>query len=242
MRPVKGGEPATLARYTTLDAVARAVVRCERCPRLRAFCLKIATEKKREFRDQTYWGKPVPGFGDPRARLLIVGLAPAAHGGNRTGRSFTGDSSGDWLYRALFENGFASQPASVGRGDGLELEDCYIAAAARCAPPDNRPTPGELANCRPYLEAELMLLERVSVVVTLGRIALDSWLRASGWWERLSPRDRPAFTHGAETLLDGGPMLIRSFHPSRQNTNTGKLTRPMWNHIFRRAREIIDGS
>ena len=242
MRPVKRDTPSQLARYATLDAVARAVVRCERCPRLRAFCERIAKEKKREFRDQTYWGKPVPGFGDPRARLLIVGLAPAAHGGNRTGRSFTGDSSGDWLYRALFENGFATQPTSVRRGDGLDLQECYIAAAARCAPPDNRPTPGELANCRPYLEAELALLRRVEVVVTLGRIAPDAWLRASGWWERLPARQRPPFTHGAETVLEGGPLLIRSFNPSRQNTNTGKLTRPMWNRIFGRAREVLDRS
>jgi len=219
--------------------VARAVVRCERCPRLRAFCLRIATEKKREFRDETYWGKPVPGFGDPRARMLIVGLAPAAHGGNRTGRSFTGDSSGDWLYRALFEHGFATQPTSARRGDGLELIDCYIAAAARCAPPDNKPTPGELANCRPYLEAELVLLSRVKVVVTLGRIALDAWLRASGWWTRLPARERPPFAHGAETALEGGPRLIRSFHPSRQNTNTGKLNARMMDDVFRRARVLL---
>ena len=241
VRPVKrGSRPAT--PFPTLEAVARAVVRCERCPRLRKFCEHIAGEKKRAFRDQTYWGRPVPGFGDPRARLLIVGLAPAAHGGNRTGRVFTGDSSGDWLYRALFDHGFASQPLSVNREDGLILRDCYVTAAARCAPPANRPAPGELDHCRPYLVAEIALLDRVRVVVTLGRIALDSWLRASGWWQRLPARERPVFAHGAETALDDGPVLLRSFHPSRQNTNTGKLTRAMWDAVFRRARALVDGA
>ena len=242
MRPVKRAAPRSLARLGTLEAVARAVVRCERCPRLRDYCATVAREKKRAFRDQSYWGKPVPGFGDPRARLLIVGLAPAAHGANRTGRMFTGDSSGDWLYRALFDHGFASQAESAGRDDGLELEGCYVTAAARCAPPANRPTPGELERCRPYLEAELALLPRVGVVLTLGRIALDAWLRASGWWERLAPRDRPRFVHGGETRLDGGPILLISFHPSRQNTNSGKLTRPMWEAVFGRARRLASGA
>src|SRR5262245_39589277 len=192
-------KPAAAGRPRTLESVARAVVRCERCPRLREYCAAVARARRRAFRDEVYWGKPVPGFGDPLARLLIVGLAPGAHGANRTGRMFTGDSSGDWLYRALFEFGYASQASSTARDDDLELEDCYITAAARCAPPDNRPTPGELAHCLPYLEAELALLPRVRVVMTLGRVALDAWLRASGWWERLAARDRPPFEHGAET-------------------------------------------
>jgi uracil-DNA glycosylase family 4 len=241
VRPVKPRAENPLARFATVESVARAVVRCERCPRLRVYCAMIAAQKKREFRDEPYWGKPVPGFGDPRARLLIVGLAPAAHGGNRTGRVFTGDSSGDWLYRALHAHGFASQPESIRRGDGLELIDCYVTAAGRCAPPDNRPTPGELANCRPYLEAEVRLLERARVVVTLGRIALDAWLRASGWWEHMPARERPPFVHGGEARL-GSLILITSFHPSRQNTNTGRLTPPMWDAVFRRARDLLDRS
>lgn len=240
MRPVKHGGPHALTAFPTLAAVAAAVVACERCPRLRAYCERVAREKKRAFLDQGYWGRPVPGFGDPAARLLVVGLAPAAHGGNRTGRVFTGDSSGNWLYRALFEHGFASQPDSVGREDGLRLLDCYVTASARCAPPNNRPTPEELAHCQPYLASEVLLLERVRVVVTLGRIALDGWLRASGWHARLAPRERPRFGHLAETALPDGPVLIRSFHPSRQNTNTGKLTRPMWNAVFDRARALLD--
>jgi uracil-DNA glycosylase family 4 len=215
-------------------------VACERCARLRAFSAKIAREKKKEFKDWDYWGKPVPGFGDPRARLLIVGLAPAAHGGNRTGRTFTGDSSGLWLYDALFRAGFANQPTSVSRDDGLRLIDCYIAAAARCAPPDNKPLPAELAACRPYLEAEIAALDRVRVVITLGSIGHQAYLRASGWWEQLAPGKRPAFGHGKTAVLPNGVTLIASYHPSRQNTNTGKLTRAMWHGIFRRARKLID--
>ena len=223
----------------SLGAVHRAVVACERCPRLRTYCRHVAHEKKREFRDWTYWGKPVPGFGDPRARLLIVGLAPAAHGANRTGRMFTGDSSGSWLYEALHRFGFANQARAVARDDGLALRDCYVTAAARCAPPGNKPAPAELANCRPYLEAELRLLTRVRVVVTLGRIAHDAWLRAAGWWGRLPPAARPTFRHGAVTRLPDGTILIASYHPSRQNTNTGRLTRRMWYAIFRRVRREL---
>jgi len=193
----------------------------------------------RRFRDQVYWGRPVPGFGDPRARLLIVGLAPAAHGGNRTGRVFTGDASGDWLFGALHASGFASQEASIGRNDGLRLEDCYITASARCAPPDNRPTPAELRRCRPYLGREIALLRRVKVVVTLGRVAHETWLKAAGHWERMAPRDRPPFGHGLETTLPDGTIVIASYHPSRQNTQTGKLTRDMWRAIFRAARSHL---
>lgn len=224
----------------SLAAVARAVTACERCPRLRVYCERVAREKKREFRDQRYWGKPVPGFGDARARLLVVGLAPAAHGGNRTGRVFTGDSSGDWLYEALHRYGFASQPESTGRRDGLRLIGAYVTASGRCAPPGNKPTARELERCRPFLEAEIRLLREVRVVVLLGRIAWERWLRASGWWEGLGPRDRPRFAHAAEAVMPDGTHVICSYHPSRQNTNTGKLTRPMWHAIFARAREIAD--
>jgi uracil-DNA glycosylase family 4 len=201
----------------------------------------VAREKKREFRAWEYWGKPVPGFGDARARLLIVGLAPAAHGANRTGRMFTGDSSGHWLYEALHRFGFASRPEATSREDGLELHDCYITAAARCAPPANKPSRTELERCRPYLAAELGLLSRVRVVVTLGRVAHESWLRTAGWWAALAPRERPRFTHGAVTSLPDRTTLISSYHPSRQNTNTGRLTRAMWHVVFERARETLGG-
>jgi len=195
----------------------------------------------RRFRDEEYWGRPIPGFGDPNARLLVVGLAPAAHGGNRTGRVFTGDSSGDWLYEALHRFGFANQPHSVSRDDGLELTDCYINAAVRCAPPANRPLPIELTRCRDaWLATELELLRAVTVVVTLGRIALDAWITAAGWRAVLPAKERPQFGHGKESRLPDGRLVIASFHPSRQNTNTGKLTRPMWHSVFRRAREAIE--
>jgi uracil-DNA glycosylase len=218
----------------SLAALERAVWTCERCPRLRAWCAEVAATRRRAFRDETYWGRPVAGFGDPRARLLIVGLAPAAHGANRTGRMFTGDSSGEWLYGALHRFGFASQPRSVGRDDGLALTDCWITAAARCAPPANRPSPVELTNCGAWLAAELRLLPRVQVVVTLGRIAHERWLRASGWWE-MEPARRPPFAHGAEATLPDGTHLVASYHPSRQNTQTGRLTRAMWERVFERA-------
>lgn len=228
-----------MSRLTPLSRVNRAVVACERCPRLRAYCRRVAREKKLEFRDWTYWGKPVPGFGDPRARLLIVGLAPAAHGANRTGRMFTGDSSGDWLFAALHRAGFASAPWSRSRDDGLTLSDCYISAAVRCAPPDNKPRGVELARCRPYLAAETRLLSRVRVVLTLGRIAHESWLKSRGWWELLPPRARPPFGHGSVTTLPDGTVLVASYHPSRQNTNTGKLTRKMWWAVFQRIRRLL---
>jgi len=231
---------ANPVRYRTLHSVERALIACERCSRLRAHCLKIAAEKKRAFLDQEYWGRPVPGYGDPEARVLVVGLAPAAHGGNRTGRVFTGDSSGSWLYEALHAFGFANQPFSTGRGDGLRLTGIYVTAAARCAPPANKPTPRELDACREYLAAEIRLLRGVRVVVGLGRIGHEAWLRASGWWEQIPARERPRFGHGAEGLLPDGTRLIASYHPSRQNTNTGKLTRAMWHAIFERARELVD--
>ena len=222
-----------------LETVQAEIIACERCPRLRSWCRVVAERRKREFSDWSYWGLPVPGFGDPRARLLVVGLAPAAHGGNRTGRVFTGDSSGDWLYEALHRFGFANQPRSVSREDGLQLSDCYVTAAARCAPPDNRPAREELERCRGWLARELALLDRVRVVIALGGIAREAWLRASGWWDRLSPRERPGFGHGAVTTLSDGTVFIASYHPSRQNTNTGRLTREMWYEPFREARRLL---
>jgi uracil-DNA glycosylase len=215
----------------SIASIQHAVVACEKCRRLRSYCTRIATEKKRAYRDDTYWGRPVPGFGDPDARLLIVGLAPAAHGGNRTGRVFTGDSSGDFLFRALHKAGFANIPTSTRRDDGLMLHDAYIAAAVRCAPPDNKPTPGEIDRCLPYLSAEVEALPRVQVVVALGRIAFDAVLRVLD-----APSPKPAFGHGVEHRV-GGLTLIASYHPSRQNTNTGRLTDAMFDGIFAAATE-----
>lgn len=223
-----------------LDRIREEIESCERCPRLRAHCLRVAAEGKKEFAGWTYWGRPVPGFGDPGARLHVVGLAPAMHGGNRTGRVFTGDSSGDWLYEALHRYGFANQPHSVSIDDGLQLVDCYVCAVGRCAPPDNKPTPEELTNCRPFLEREIAALGQVRVVVALGSIALDGWLRASGWRDRLAASARPRFGHNRETCLPDGVTVIASYHPSRRNTNTGMLTRRMWYDVFERARALVD--
>jgi uracil-DNA glycosylase len=225
---------------TDLVRVEKQVIRCTLCPRLVAYRQQVAREKKRAFRDETYWGRPLPGFGDPGAHLLVVGLAPAAHGGNRTGRVFTGDASGDWLYEALHRYGFANQPTSVARGDGLRLIGCWVSLSARCAPPGNKPTPAELSNCRPYLEAEIRLLRSVKVVVALGHVAHASWLQAAGWWQTPPDARRPAFAHAAESVLPDGIILISSYHPSRQNTNTGRLTRAMWHGVFARARELTD--
>uniref|UniRef100_A0A832I5U5 Type-5 uracil-DNA glycosylase n=1 Tax=Eiseniibacteriota bacterium TaxID=2212470 RepID=A0A832I5U5_UNCEI len=238
----RGAPPVARPAFRSLAALERAIVACETCPRLRAHCERVARDRVRRFAHETYWGRPVPGFGDPRARVLVVGLAPAAHGGNRTGRVFTGDSSGDWLYATLHRFGFASQPHSTGRDDGLRLAGCWVAAAARCAPPANRPTTNELARCRPFLAAEIALLGEVRVVVALGRIGHEAWLRASGWWERLPAGARPRFAHGAEARLPDGVTLLASYHPSRQNTNTGTLTRPMFEAVFRRARALADGA
>jgi uracil-DNA glycosylase family 4 len=232
----------TRGALATLTAVGRAVVACQRCPRLRRYCAQVARERRRAFREQAYWGRPSPGFGDPRARLLVVGLAPAAHGGNRTGRMFTGDASGDWLFEALHRTGFASQASSTGRDDGLRLAGCWVTAAVRCAPPGNRPTTAEQRACRRFLAAEIAALPRVAAVVCLGRLAHDAWLKAAGWWARLAPRDRPRFTHAAVSRLPDGTALIASYHPSRQNTSTGLLTRPRWHLVFRRARRIVDAA
>ena len=225
--------------FQSLAALSRAIVACNRCPRLRTHCRTVAADKTARYRDQAYWGKPVPGFGDARARLLVVGLAPGAHGANRTGRLFTGDSSGDWLYEALHRFGFANQAESVSRSDGLVLSDCFISAAGRCAPPGNKPTSDELTACRDYLEAETRLLRHVRVVVTLGGIAHARWLKASGWWERLGPGGRPGFGPGVASRLPSGIVVVSSYHPSRQNTHTGRLTRPMWHAVFRAARRLV---
>ena len=227
--------------FGSLAAIARAIVACERCPRLRAHCLRVAQEPPRRYRGQTYWGRPVPGCGDPRARLLVVGLAPAANGANRTGRMFTGDSSGDWLHEALHRFGFARQPHSLSRDDGQRLTDVWITAAARCAPPGNRPMGAELARCRPFLEAESVRLGRVRVVLVLGRVAHEAWRRAWGGRRDGRAGDWPRFAHGAEARLPDGRVLLCSYHPSRQNTNTRRLTRAMWHAVFRRARRILDG-
>lgn len=233
-RTTRSAPPAAPALIQhSLASLSETITHCRACPRLVGWRERVAREKKREFRDCDYWGKPVPGFGDPEARLLLVGLAPAAHGANRTGRMFTGDSSGDWLYQALHRFGFASRAASTSRDDGLSLTDCYITAAARCAPPGNKPARDELARCRPFLEAELALLGRVRLVVALGRIGFDAYLKAAG------VPDRPPFGHGRETALSNGVILLASYHPSRQNTNTGRLTRAMWHAVFRRARRLL---
>jgi uracil-DNA glycosylase family 4 len=208
----------------SLVRLAREVASCERCPRLRGWCREVAAVKVKRFQDETYWGRPVPGFGDPAARLLIVGLAPAAHGANRTGRVFTGDRSGDFLFAALHRAGFASQPTSVHREDGLRLRDCYVAAAARCAPPANKPTPEEMAACRPFLQREWRLLTDLSAVLVLGKIALDALVATLRAMERVPPRGAYAFGHGVSHDLGDGVRLFCSYHPSQQNTFTGKLT------------------
>ena len=216
------------------------IVDCRRCPRLVAYREQIAQIKVRRFRDWEYWGRPVPSFGPTDARLLLIGLAPAAHGGNRTGRVFTGDRSGDWLYRALYNSGFANQPTSTHREDGLRLLDCYITAAIHCAPPDNKPLPAEFENCRPYLLDELEGLKRVTVVIALGMIAFKSYLGARKRLAWKNPTPLPAFGHGLTAVLPDGVTLISSYHPSQQNTQTGKLTEKMFDDVFRKARKLLD--
>ena len=229
-------------RRNRLEIVQADVVACRRCPRLVAYREQVAREKVRRYRDEEYWGRPIPGFGDSNARLLIVGLAPAAHGGNRTGRIFTGDRSGDFLYGALYRAGFANQPWSRRRDDGLALHDCYITAAVRCVPPDNKPSPTELSVCRSYLVEEIPLLRNLCVVVALGRIAFDAFLKAWGDAGRTVPSPRPTFAHGALRELLGGVYLLASYHPSQQNTQTGRLTSAMFQRIFVRVRRLLAGS
>jgi uracil-DNA glycosylase len=215
------------------------IVQCRKCPRLVEWRERVAREKVRRFKSEEYWGRPLPAFGRPDAALIIIGLAPAAHGGNRTGRLFTGDRSGEWLYDALYEYGFANQPVATGLDDGLVLENCLITAVLRCAPPNNKPLPEEIACCRNYLLQELRLAVNMRIVIALGQIAfrafLKTWTESSGQM----PNQNPKFSHGGEWTLSGGATLISSYHPSQQNTQTGKLTRPMFHKIFHRAQEIL---
>ena len=228
-------ERAPTARQAEWQSLDDAITACRQCPRLVAHREQVAGEKRRQFRDWEYWGRPLPGFGDRRGRLLIVGLAPAAHGANRTGRMFTGDRSGQWLYAALHEVGLANQPMSTDRDDGLRLRDAYVTAVARCAPPANRPTPEECERCRPYLVREIELMERLRVVLALGQIGMQGFLAAWQSMGRPLPRPRPKFAHGAMVPLDVKTTLIASYHPSQQNTFTGRLTRVMLRDVFQRA-------
>lgn len=216
----------------SVDKINKEIIRCTRCPRLLDHCQAIATVKKRAYHLETYWGKPVPGFGDPKARVWVVGLAPGAHGANRTGRYFTGDSSGNWLYKALYNVGFANQPKSTSLSDGLKLSDLYISGSARCAPPDNKPTKVELSNCFPFLEQDFKALKNIEIILTLGNIAFNSVLKL------LEITPKPKFTHGAKFHVENMSLFV-SFHPSQQNTNTGKLTWEMWEKVFREIRRDL---
>jgi uracil-DNA glycosylase family 4 len=246
MEPISSANRRLLAAQQLADA-HHAIVSCERCPRLRSYCGRIAVEKKRAYREETYWGRPVPGFGDPAARLLLLGLAPAAHGANRTGRVFTGDGtggSGDFLMAALHRTGFANRTTSTHQDDGLRLADAYIAAAVRCAPPDNTPLPEEITRCLDHLESEVQALPNIRVVVALGKIAFDAWLQLLKR-RGVVMKPRPQFGHGAVVKSDRprttsvtGPTLIGCYHPSRQNTNTGKLTAAMMVEVFRTAKRL----
>ena len=226
--------PGTVFR--NLDALEQRVIDCRLCPRLVAWREQVAREKRAAYANEEYWGRPLPGFGDPQARVFVLGLAPAAHGGNRTGRIFTGDRSGDWLFASLYRTGFANQPESIRAGDGLRLSDMWISAAVRCAPPANKPLPSERDNCLPYATAELELMPQVAVVVALGAFAWDAALRLHG-----GVRPRPRFSHLAQAVLPAGRVLLGCFHPSQQNTFTGKLTEPMLDAVFERARALVSG-
>lgn len=218
----------------SLEALTKEIISCRRCPRLVEWREKTAREKRAAFKNEEYWGRPVPGFGDPEARLLVLGLAPAAHGGNRTGRVFTGDRSGDWLFGGLYRAGFANQPASTSADDGLKLKDAYVAAAVRCAPPGNKPTPDERDNCQPFLEREAALLHNLQVVLCLGSFAYASAARVWGI------RPRPKFGHGVEAAVEDGPAILCSYHPSQQNTFTGTLTEEMFDDVLARARQLVE--
>lgn len=225
-----------------LEVLNAEIITCDRCERLRAHCTHIARVRRRAYAEWEYWGRPVPSFGDPQARVMILGLAPGAHGSNRTGRPFTGDGSGDFLYPVLHEAGFASQPRAHSREDGMKLRDLWITSVARCAPPGNKPTPAELQNCAPWLDREMAALTRLRVVVCLGRIAFDGLLAHLRRTRKAEPLVRAdfAFAHGAEFALPGGLRTITSYHPSLQNTNTGRLTRPMLLAVFQRARKLAE--
>lgn len=221
-----------------LTALNERIVACTRCARLRTYCQEVAAKKRRAYLDHDYWGLPVPSFGDPKARVLIVGLAPGAHGSNRTGRPFTGDGSGDFLYPVLYETGFASMPYATSRSDGMRLRGLWITSVGRCAPPDNKPLPEELANCAPYLDEEIAALSSLRVIVCLGKIAFDGVVQHLQRRGEIARRGELKFGHGVEYTLPSGRYLMASYHPSLQNTNTGKLTAPMFLAIFRRAREL----
>ena len=221
-----------------LTVLNREVIACTRCPRLVAYREQIAREKRRAYRDWDYWGKPVPGFGDPDARVLVMGLAPGAHGSNRTGRPFTGDASGNFMYPVLYEVGFASQPTATDRNDGLTLKHLYITAAVRCAPPDNKPTPQELATCAPFLDREIAGLKKLKVVVALGKIGFDAYLNFLKRRGVLTSKKGYLFKHGASYGMPDGKVLLASYHPSNQNTQTGKLTRKMFLKIFQEAARL----
>jgi uracil-DNA glycosylase family 4 len=236
--PPKPSSPGG-GQVAALEALNARIVACERCPRLREHCSTVALEKRRAYRDHEYWGRPVPSFGDPLARILILGLAPGAHGSNRTGRPFTGDGSGDFLYPTLYEAGLASQPRAISRDDGMQLHDTRITAVARCAPPGNKPLPEELRNCAPHLDDELATLGTVRVIVALGKIAFDGFVAHLLRTGQIPRRGELHFAHGAEYRLPDGRVLIGTYHPSLQNTNTGKLTRAMFLEIFRRAQHVV---
>jgi uracil-DNA glycosylase family 4 len=222
-----------------LPVLNQEVIACTRCPRLVSYREQVAREKRRAYWEQDYWARPVPGFGDPQARVLILGLAPGAHGSNRTGRPFTGDASGKFMYPILYRVGFASQPNAEHRGDGLKMIDCYITAAVRCAPPDNKPLPSELANCLEYLDRELAILKNVKVVVALGKIAFDAYLAHLRRAGRLASKTGFTFGHARRYEMPNGVTVLASYHPSNQNTATGKLTAPMFEAVFRTAKQII---
>lgn len=225
---------------SSIERLGKTIIGCRKCPRLVRWREQVAKKPPRRYQGMTYWARPLPGFGDPKARLLIVGLAPAAHGGNRTGRIFTGDRSGDWLYETLYSFGFSNQLTSIYRDDGLKLKCCYITAAVRCAPPANKPAKNEFEKCRPYLVQELKLLRHVRVVVALGRIAFDSFLKAYQENGGGVPKPRPKFQHGGSTQLRNDLTLLASYHPSQQNTFTGKLTRKMFQGVFKKAKERLE--
>lgn len=225
--------------HKTIPSLHRSIIACSACPRLVQWREEVAKNKTKRFQEQQYWGRPVPGFGDPEAQLILVGLAPAAHGANRTGRMFTGDESGNWLYRALYKAGFANQPSSSSSKDGLVLKNCYITAACRCAPPQNKPLPLEIRNCRPFILDEFRLLKHLRVVVGLGKIGFDTafdCMKELGWTDL---QRRPKFSHGAMITVGRGIVLLGSYHPSQQNTFTGTLTEPMFNSIFRTAKRHL---
>ncbi|MFA6457089.1 MAG: uracil-DNA glycosylase [Bacteroidota bacterium] len=224
---------------STISSLNKQIIACRRCPRLVAWREEVAQTKTKRFIEWEYWGKPVPGFGDPNAQLLLVGLAPAAHGANRTGRMFTGDESGNWLYRALYTAGFASQSSSTSLNDSLQLKNCYITAACRCAPPENKPLPEEKLNCRPFILQELQLLKKLKVIVGLGKIGFDTAFDCLKELGITDVKSRPKFSHGCTVTINHRLTLIGSYHPSQQNTFTGKLTEPMLNSIFSKAKKLF---